>query len=54
MENGGSISGNRPTIMVTNDDGIDVPGTPADCASLGVSKALFPSIPDLLALQLSF
>ncbi|XP_024017797.1 uncharacterized protein LOC21387954 [Morus notabilis] len=25
-----------------------VSGTPADCASLGVSKALFPSIPDLV------
>lgn len=23
-------------------------GTPADCTSLGVSKALFPSIPDLV------
>ncbi|GAB4843405.1 hypothetical protein Ancab_013367 [Ancistrocladus abbreviatus] len=93
----------RPTIMVTNDDGIDAPGlralvsvlvstnrydvrvcapdseksavshcitwrhavsakqvemdgatafaisgTPADCASLGLSKALFPSLPDLV------
>ncbi|GMH28480.1 hypothetical protein Nepgr_030323 [Nepenthes gracilis] len=93
----------RPTIMVTNDDGIDAPGlralirvlvstnlydvrvcapdseqsavshgitwrysvsakqvdidgatafavsgTPADCTSLGLSKALFPSIPDLV------
>lgn len=25
-----------------------VPGTPADCASLGVSKALFPKVPDLV------
>ncbi|PON80085.1 Survival protein SurE-like phosphatase/nucleotidase [Parasponia andersonii] len=25
-----------------------VSGTPADCASIGVSKALFPSIPDLV------
>ncbi|KAK1592667.1 hypothetical protein Q3G72_028551 [Acer saccharum] len=95
--------GQRPTIMVTNDDGIGAPGlralvhvlvsthhfnvlvcapdqemsavshcvtlvhplsakqvnidgatafavsgTPADCASLGVSKALFPSVPDLV------
>ncbi|KAL4642464.1 hypothetical protein ACB092_02G020000 [Castanea dentata] len=94
---------NRPTILVTNDDGIDAPGlqalvrvlvstqrynvqvcapdseksavshcitwrhpltvkqvhidgatafaasgTPADCASLGISKALFPSIADLV------
>ncbi|KAM6545447.1 hypothetical protein CsatB_026183 [Cannabis sativa] len=93
----------RPTIMVTNDDGIDAPGlralvqvlvstsryivqvcapdseksavshsitwrhplavnkveiegttafavsgTPADCSSIGLSKALFPSIPDLV------
>ncbi|KAL3828789.1 hypothetical protein ACJIZ3_017591 [Penstemon smallii] len=93
----------RPTVMVTNDDGIDAPGlralvrvlvsserfhvlvcapdseksavshsitwrhavsakpveisgatafavsgTPADCTSLGISKALFPSIPDLV------
>ncbi|XP_021857703.2 uncharacterized protein [Spinacia oleracea] len=93
----------RPTIMVTNDDGIDAPGlralirvlvstklyhvrvcapaseqsaighgitwrhpisakqveiegatafavagTPADCSSLGISDALFPSIPDLV------
>ncbi|KAJ0093687.1 hypothetical protein Patl1_25377 [Pistacia atlantica] len=94
---------NKPTILVTNDDGIEAPGllglvhvlvstgefkvlvcapdeersavshgviwahplsaklvdidgatafavsgTPADCASLGVSKALFPSVPDLV------
>ncbi|CAK7327044.1 unnamed protein product [Dovyalis caffra] len=94
---------NQPTIMITNDDGIDAPGlralievlvstrrfqilvcapdseksavshsitwrhpvavrrvdiegttayaiagTPADCSSLGISKALFPSIPDLV------
>ncbi|GMN46683.1 hypothetical protein TIFTF001_015869 [Ficus carica] len=26
MENGGLSSGKRPTIMVTNDDGIDAPG----------------------------
>ncbi|KAK9053749.1 hypothetical protein SSX86_024823 [Deinandra increscens subsp. villosa] len=93
----------RPTIMITNDDGIDAPGlqalvrvlvstnryrvwvcapdseksavshsitwlhaisakradisgatafavsgTPADCTSLGISKALFPSVPDLV------
>ncbi|KAL8486398.1 hypothetical protein ACS0TY_022730 [Phlomoides rotata] len=95
--------GDLPTVMVTNDDGIDAPGlralvrvlvssnrfrvlvcapdseksavshcitwrndisakpveisgaiafavsgTPADCTSLGISKALFPSIPDLV------
>ncbi|KAL8026287.1 hypothetical protein ABFX02_14G017000 [Erythranthe guttata] len=95
--------GDRPTVMVTNDDGIDAPGlralvhvlvssnrfhvlvcapdseksavghsitwrnaisakkvdisgatafavsgTPADCTSLGISKALFPSVPDLV------
>ncbi|XP_073151779.1 uncharacterized protein [Henckelia pumila] len=95
--------GDRPTVMVTNDDGIDAPGlralvrvlvssdrfhvlvcapdseksavshsitwqnavsakpveisgtiafavsgTPADCTSLGVSKALFPLVPDLV------
>lgn len=27
-------------------------GTPADCTSLGISKALFPSVPDLVV-QLS-
>lgn len=99
-----SVSGgDRPTVMVTNDDGIDAPGlvalaralvssdqfqvfvcapdreqsavshsstvlsvmhakrveingaiafavsgTPADCTSLGISKALFTSIPDLV------
>lgn len=103
MENGGLSSGKRPTIMVTNDDGIDAPGlralvhvlvstdlyvvrvcapdseksavshcstyrhpisvkqveikgatayavsgTPADCASLGISDVLFPSVPDLV------
>ncbi|XP_055813512.1 uncharacterized protein LOC129883001 isoform X2 [Solanum dulcamara] len=97
------IAGDRPTVMVTNDDGIDAPGlralvsvlvstnrfhvlvcapdseksavshsitwrnalsvkqvdisgatafavsgTPADCTSLGISKALFPSVPDLV------
>ncbi|KAH6808876.1 Survival protein SurE-like phosphatase/nucleotidase [Perilla frutescens var. frutescens] len=96
-------AGDRPTVMVTNDDGIDaaglralvrvlvafnrfhvfvcapdsemsavshcitwrnaisakpveinganafaVSGTPADCTSLGISKALFPSVPDLV------
>lgn len=96
-------SGEKPTIMVTNDDGIDAPGlrslvrvllatklyvvhvcapdseksavshsitwrhplsakrvdiegatayavsgTPADCTSLGISEALFPSVPDLV------
>uniref|UniRef100_A0A5B7C3Q1 Survival protein SurE-like phosphatase/nucleotidase domain-containing protein n=1 Tax=Davidia involucrata TaxID=16924 RepID=A0A5B7C3Q1_DAVIN len=100
---GNVSSGHRPTIMLTNDDGIDAPGlralvhvlvsanryevlvcapdseksavshsitwrhpvsvkrvaidgatafavsgTPADCTSLGVSKALFPSMPDLV------
>ncbi|KAF7146181.1 hypothetical protein RHSIM_Rhsim04G0202900 [Rhododendron simsii] len=100
-------AGYRPTIMVTNDDGIDAPGlqalvrvlistdrykvqvcapdseksafshsitwrtavsvqqvningatafavsgTPADCASLGVSGSLFPTTPDLVALLL--
>ncbi|KAH6838038.1 Survival protein SurE-like phosphatase/nucleotidase [Perilla frutescens var. hirtella] len=100
MSGGG---GDRLTVMVTNDDGIDAPGirallhvlvssnrfnvlvcapdseksavshsiswrkaisakpveidgvvafavsgTPADCTSLGISKALFPSIPDLV------
>ncbi|KAG6420130.1 hypothetical protein SASPL_116649 [Salvia splendens] len=104
MSNG---EGDRPAVMVTNDDGIDAPGirallhvlvssnrfnvyvcapdseksavshsitwqkaliarpveidgtvafavsgklqcTPADCTSLGVSKALFPSVPDLV------
>uniref|UniRef100_M4F755 Survival protein SurE-like phosphatase/nucleotidase domain-containing protein n=1 Tax=Brassica campestris TaxID=3711 RepID=M4F755_BRACM len=99
----GRISGKRPTIMVTNDDGIDahglralvrvlvstnlydvrvcapdseksavshsiiwsrpltaqrveidgaeayaVSGTPADCTGLGLSEALFPSLPDLV------
>ncbi|CAI9118476.1 OLC1v1020053C1 [Oldenlandia corymbosa var. corymbosa] len=97
------FSGDRPTVMVTNDDGIDAPGlralvnvliasnrfnvivcapdseksavshsitwrnpvsvkrveingatayavsgTPADCTSLGISQALFPSLPDLV------
>ncbi|KAM7485513.1 hypothetical protein LguiA_001522 [Lonicera macranthoides] len=96
-------SGNRPTIMVTNDDGIDAPGlqglvrvlvsanryqvlvcapdseksavshsitwrhaisvkrvdingatafavsgTPADCTSLGITKSIFSSVPDLV------
>ncbi|XP_062108356.1 uncharacterized protein LOC133819188 isoform X2 [Humulus lupulus] len=102
MENGGFSSGDRPVIMVTNDDGVDAPGllalvhalvstgsyvvqvcapdseksavshctyrhplvvkkvkiegatavsvsgTPVDCVSLGISKALFPSVPDLV------
>ncbi|CAA3009583.1 5 -nucleotidase -like isoform X1 [Olea europaea subsp. europaea] len=97
-----TCSGDRPTVMVTNDDGIDAPGlralvsvlvssnrfnvlvcapdseksavshgatlrtvsakpveisgatafavsgTPADCTSLGISKALFLSVPDLV------
>ncbi|RAL53500.1 hypothetical protein DM860_007172 [Cuscuta australis] len=98
-----SAFGDRPTVMVTNDDGIDAPGlralvrvlvganlfnvlvcapdseksavshsitwrnaisakpveisgaaafavsgTPADCTSLGISRVLFPSIPDLV------
>ncbi|XP_047950960.1 5'-nucleotidase SurE-like [Salvia hispanica] len=97
------MSGDLPTVLVTNDDGIDAPGlqalvrtlvssdlfqvfvcapnseksavshcitwrkpisakphdisgavafavsgTPADCTSLGISKALFPSMPDLV------
>ncbi|KAF4367849.1 hypothetical protein G4B88_003328 [Cannabis sativa] len=102
MENGGLISGNRPVIMVTNDDGIgargllalvhvlvstsryvvqvcapdsersavrhctyghplvvkrvniegattiSVSGTLVDCVSLGISKVLFLSVPDLV------
>ncbi|KAM3326475.1 5'-nucleotidase SurE isoform X1 [Capsicum chacoense] len=103
MENNNLVAGDRPTLMVTNDDGIDAPGlralvnvlvstkrfnvlvcapdseksavshsitwrnalsvkpvdisgatafavsgTPADCTSLGISKALFPSVPDLV------
>ncbi|KAA0049365.1 5'-nucleotidase SurE [Cucumis melo var. makuwa] len=99
-------SDSRPTIMVTNDDGIDAPGlrslvrvlvssqlynvrvcapdseksavsqsitwlhpvsvkrvaiegttsyavsgTPADCSSLGVSKALFPTVPDMVVVS---
>ncbi|KAL3365910.1 hypothetical protein AABB24_010836 [Solanum stoloniferum] len=103
MENGNSISGDKPTVMVTNDDGIDAPGlralvaalvstnlfhvlvfapdsersaashcvswqrvvtvkkvdvpgatafavsgTPADSTSLGISKKIFPSVPDLV------
>ncbi|KAM1301424.1 hypothetical protein ACFX15_012129 [Malus domestica] len=103
MENATVISGDKPTVMVTNDDGIEGPGllalvqvlvsthrynvlvcapdseksavshcitwrhpiaakkvhidgatayavsgSPADCASLGVSKTLFPTIPDLV------
>lgn len=104
MENSAVLSSDqKPTIMVTNDDGIDAPGlrslvrvlvsthrlhvlvcapdseksavshcitwrhpisarrvdiegatafavsgTPADCSSLGVSEALFPSVPDLV------
>lgn len=27
-------------------------GTPADCTSLGLSKALFPSVPDLVLIRL--
>ncbi|XP_022846706.1 uncharacterized protein LOC111369427 [Olea europaea var. sylvestris] len=101
--NSTTCSGDRPTVMVTNDDGIDAPGlralvrvlvssnrfkvlvcapdseksafshsvtwrnsvsakpveiggatafavtgTPADCTSLGISKALFPLVPDLV------
>ncbi|XP_019168000.1 PREDICTED: uncharacterized protein LOC109163747 [Ipomoea nil] len=104
MESNGHLcSGDLPTVMVTNDDGVDAPGlralvsvlvstnrfnvlvcapdseksavshsitwrhavpvkrveisgatafavtgTPADCASLGISKALFSSVPDLV------
>ncbi|KAK4370518.1 hypothetical protein RND71_009993 [Anisodus tanguticus] len=104
MENGNSVSGGKPTVMVTNDDGIDahglralvralvstnlfhvlvfapdsersaashcvswqrsvtvkkvdvpgatafaISGTPADSTSLGISKKIFPSVPDLTA-----
>nr|GMD83675.1 5'-nucleotidase SurE-like isoform X1 [Ipomoea batatas] len=103
MENIGVYSSHRPTVMVTNDDGVDalglrvlvrvlvstnrfnvlvcapdseksavshsitwrhavpvkrveisgatafsVAGTPADCASLGISRALFSTVPDLV------
>ncbi|XP_059649720.1 uncharacterized protein LOC132295461 [Cornus florida] len=103
MDDDCNSSGHLPTIMVTNDDGIDAPGlralvrvivstgsyqvlvcapdseksavshsitwrhavsvkraeidgatafavsgTPADCTSLGISKTLFPSVPDLV------
>ncbi|KAK3417552.1 5'-nucleotidase SurE [Eucalyptus grandis] len=103
MDVPGAIAADRPTVMVTNDDGIDAPGlrslvrvlvssgrynvqvcapdseksavshsitwqhplaarrvdiegatafavagTPADSASLGISKALFPSVADLV------
>ncbi|XP_055832231.1 uncharacterized protein LOC129901140 isoform X1 [Solanum dulcamara] len=103
MENGNVVSGDKPTVMVTNDDGIDAPGlralvralvstnlihvlvfapdsersaashcvswqravtvkkvdvpgatafavsgTPADSTSLGISKKIFPSVPDLV------
>ncbi|KAL5541578.1 hypothetical protein UlMin_009288 [Ulmus minor] len=103
MEKSTPISAQNPTVMITNDDGIDstglralvqvlvstgryvvqvcapdseksavshsitwrfpvavkqveipgttafaVSGTPADCASIGLSKALFPSVPDLV------
>ncbi|CAN8232052.1 unnamed protein product [Cochlearia groenlandica] len=103
IDGGDHNSGERPIIMVTNDDGIDAPGlrslvralvstnlydvrvcapdseksavshsiiwsrpltaqrvdidgavayavdgTPADCTSLGLSEALFPSLPDLV------
>ncbi|KAK4405723.1 5'-nucleotidase SurE [Sesamum angolense] len=103
MENNSAMRNDRPTVMVTNDDGIDAPGlralvrvlvssnrfnvlvcapdseksavshcitwrnaliakpveisgaiafavsgTPADCTALGISNALFPSIPDLV------
>ncbi|KAE8686732.1 No lysine kinase 1 isoform 1 [Hibiscus syriacus] len=103
MDNNNNSSDDRPTVMVTNDDGIDAPGlrslvrvlvstnrfrvlvcapdseksavshsitwihpvsvkkvdidgatayavsgTPADCTSLGISEALFSSIPDLV------
>ncbi|KAF3669109.1 putative 5'-nucleotidase SurE-like [Capsicum annuum] len=103
MENGNNVSGDKPMVMVTNDDGIDAPGlralvralvstnlfhvlvfapdsersaashcvswqrsvtvkkvdvpgatafavsgTPADSTSLGISKKIFPSLPDLV------
>lgn len=103
MENGNGVSSAKPTVMVTNDDGIDAPGlralvralvstnlfhvlvfapdsersaashcvswqravtvkkvdvpgatafavsgTPADSTSLGISKKIFPSVPDLV------
>ncbi|POO02181.1 Survival protein SurE-like phosphatase/nucleotidase [Trema orientale] len=35
-------------VEIQGASGFAVSGTPADCASLGVSKALFPSIPDLV------
>jgi len=31
-----------------------VSGTPADCTSLGISKSLFPTVPDLVIHLLSF
>ena len=40
MENDGSNSGDRPTIMVTNDDGIDAPGLRALVHAL-VSTGLY-------------
>ncbi|XP_004241052.1 uncharacterized protein [Solanum lycopersicum] len=103
MENGNSVSGDKPMVMVTNDDGINAPGlraivralvstnlfhvlvfapdsersaashcvswqrvvtvkkvdvpgatafavsgTPADSTSLGISKKIFPSVPNLV------
>ncbi|PHT45255.1 hypothetical protein CQW23_14413 [Capsicum baccatum] len=103
MENGNNVSGDKPMVMVTNDDGIDAPGlralvralvstnlfhvlvfapdsersaashcvswqrsvtvkkvdvpgatafavsgTPADSTSLGISKKIVPSVPDLV------
>ncbi|ESQ56073.1 hypothetical protein EUTSA_v10025783mg [Eutrema salsugineum] len=103
IDGGDRVSGQKPIIMVTNDDGIDAPGlrslvrvlvstnlydvrvcapdseksavshsiiwsrpltaqrveidgavayavsgTPADCTGLGLSEALFPSLPDLV------
>ncbi|POO02182.1 Survival protein SurE-like phosphatase/nucleotidase [Trema orientale] len=37
-------------VEIQGATGFAVSGTPADCASLGVSKALCPSVPDLVAL----
>ncbi|KAK6254958.1 hypothetical protein SCA6_016263 [Theobroma cacao] len=99
MENNTNSYDEKPTVMVTNDDGIDAPGlralvrvlvssnrfrvlksavshsitwrhpvsvkqvdidgatayavsgTPADCTSLGISGALFPSVPDLVVIS---
>ncbi|KAK1414824.1 hypothetical protein QVD17_30583 [Tagetes erecta] len=41
-----AVSAKQATI--TGATAFAVSGTPADCASLGISKALFPSVPDLV------